>query len=77
MNLLYLVQFVVLIHYYFQKMESSENPFCGYSKVDQLALLAFQVGKVLEQQDSDSCPLPEAYTIISLLKKHGEKYLSC
>ncbi|VIO97144.1 SH2 domain containing protein [Brugia malayi] len=59
------------------KVESSENPFCGYSKIDQLALLAFQVERVLEQQDCDSCPLPEAYTVISLLKKHAEKYLSC
>ncbi|VBB31380.1 unnamed protein product [Acanthocheilonema viteae] len=59
------------------KVESSENPFCGYSKVDQLALLAFQVEQVLEQQGSDSCPFPEAYTVISLLKKHAEKYLSC
>uniref|UniRef100_A0A0R3S3W2 Tyrosine-protein kinase n=1 Tax=Elaeophora elaphi TaxID=1147741 RepID=A0A0R3S3W2_9BILA len=56
---------------------SSENPFYGYSKIDQLALLAFQVEQVLKQQDSDSCPLPEAYTVISLLKKHAEKYLSC
>ncbi|MCP9260527.1 BMA-GAP-3 [Dirofilaria immitis] len=44
------------------KVESSENPFCGYSKIDQLALLAFQVEQVLEQQDSANCPLPEAYT---------------
>ncbi|VDK89418.1 unnamed protein product [Onchocerca ochengi] len=59
------------------KVESTENPFCGYSKINQLALLAFQVEQVLEQQDSASCPLPEAYTVISLLKKHADKYLSC
>lgn len=39
-------------------------------------MLAFQVEQVLAEQGPQCCPVPEAYTVINLLKKHAEKYLS-
>ncbi|VDK46428.1 unnamed protein product [Anisakis simplex] len=45
------------------------NPFVGYCKSEQLAMLAFHVSLVLQQKPNE-CPVSEAYTVLSLLKDH-------
>ncbi|VDN03650.1 unnamed protein product [Thelazia callipaeda] len=57
-------------------VDTSNNSFTGYSKSDQLALLAFQVEQVLRQQNPNTCPIPEAYAVMSLLNNRAKKYLS-
>lgn len=52
--------------------DQSENPFNGYATKEYLAVLAFQVEKVLEQRLKE-CPLSEASAVIGLLKSHIER----
>lgn len=54
--------------------ETTPNPFMGYSRIDHLATLAFQVERILDQRPEE-CPLPEALVVIRLLKAHAERYL--
>uniref|UniRef100_F1KZ25 Ras GTPase-activating protein 1 n=1 Tax=Ascaris suum TaxID=6253 RepID=F1KZ25_ASCSU len=51
------------------------NPFVGYSKSDQLAMLAFHVDRVLQQRSTE-CPLSEAYTVLHLLKAHELRFIN-
>ncbi|VDM23745.1 unnamed protein product [Toxocara canis] len=51
------------------------NPFVGYGKSEQLAMLAFHVARVLQLRPNE-CPLSEAYTVLGLLKAHELGFIS-
>ena len=54
----------------FQTLEEA-SPYSGFGKEEHFAMVAFQIGRVLDQKPN-KCPLPEASSVLYPLRTQAE-----